>query len=157
MEVLRAVKVLAAVGLVLGLSGSVAMAADGGAQRVQAEVHPPLTWIPVPAFPLPGDEAVKTEVVRHDAAMQPIVMAIANLRAAMHRSVRDGATPEAATKLHADKAKELAKKLIAEYTTYQENMAKIAKENSEAAVDAMAEQILKFAPAEPAVKPMEKK
>ena len=157
---LKAAKVLVLGAVVLGVSALGVLAEEvqpaphraGGLPRVGGRIHVGPRIAPLPEVPLPGVEAVKTEMERYRAAMAPIEKAVADLRTAIMKEVQAGTAPDTVIKNHADEAKELAKKLIAEYTAHVENMAKIAKENGDATVNALADQILKPAaqPEQPA-------
>jgi len=149
---LRAAKMLVLMALVVGLLASAVWAEETqpapqrqpGARMMERAPGGGM-GMGLMQMPLPGVQAAKTEMERYQKAMEPIVKGLSELRQAIRKEIAAGTAAETVVKNHLEEGKALAKKVIAEYAIHMENMAKIAKENGDAAVDALADQILKQA------------
>ena len=93
--------------------------------------------------PLAGTEKGKAELQRYRTETEPLLKSAQELRDKVKKEVEAGATLQDAVKNHLDEAKELAKKLLAAYATYLENMLKLAKDEGGAVVDQLADSLLK--------------
>ena len=93
--------------------------------------------------PLAVTDKGKAELQRFRTEVDPLFKSAAELRDKVKKEVEAGATLEDATKNHLDEAKDLAKKVLAAYATYLDNMAKLVKDEGANAVDKLGEALLK--------------
>ncbi len=141
------------IGMVMVLSASIVYAEEGagGPARPPRPPRPPEGMRmgqlgqmgPIGPMGMMESEAAKAEKERHRTAMEPVLKEAGALREAMRKDIEGGATPKDALKNHIEEAKALAKKMIAEFATHTANMAKIIQDEAPAAVDKLAERLLK--------------
>ena len=160
----RALKLVAVCGVALFLSAPLVIAEEKGnvkGERVR-EIRERLTEQmkpfrgPAPlGDPWRGSEKAKTEMERHRAERQKLMKSAHELRGKIKQEVAAGSTFRDAVKKHLEDAKAIAKLIVAEWSVHFENLAKIVKEDGDAAVDRVAENLLKWMERPPSPQPDE--
>ena len=94
-------------------------------------------------MPLIGSEKVRTELKRHRGVVEDLAKAIKDMRDAAKKELEGGTAPKVVLEKYLPQSKELAGKLIAEFTKHSQALAELAKTEGEAAVDPLAKRLLR--------------
>jgi hypothetical protein len=143
----RLLRVGVLIALIVAITASVVLAEEGdgrreGLRKKMMERRKKMDALRGLNMPLMSSEKVRTELKRHRGVVEDLAKAIKDMRDAAKKEIEGGAAPKAVLEKFLPQSKELAKKLIAEFTRHSQALAELAKTEGEGAVDPLAKRLL---------------